>query len=162
LRLSYSPDAQTLLAILANNRLRLWKPDTRRMLQPQLDIACTLPLDDRQTLLSNKLFSHNRHDLAVPGTSHQIQLWTRTQKNLWQPEDTLTIPPESGASAGDKLRYIQLSSDGRALVRVTHRSFDIWLRVGRLTGSACSDRRNKAQRRVFARPFFSMATACSV
>jgi len=130
LALSYSPASLYLLGLLASGRVCLWELDAERKLQPRLDIACALPVDDKPALQSNILFSQDCRRLAIPCCAHKILFWEHSEKNGWLYAETAILPLQPDDPADDALRYIMLSVTGHALVRVCQQTVSLWQRRG--------------------------------
>ena len=133
LELAWSPDAHHLLALFDGGLACLWTLDVDCLPQLKLTTEFYLPSRSPRDLQSNVFFSQDSRWLALPCYGHQIRLWNRSSQKRWLLKETLNVPPEPGIVhpdplVDDRLRYILVSCDGSALVRVAGRALDIWQR----------------------------------
>ncbi|MCY4473618.1 MAG: F-box/WD40 repeat-containing protein [Kistimonas sp.] len=123
--ITYSPDGLYLVAVLSDLRVCLWQLDAQCRLQEQL----TLPdcLYDRDCLLGRQItFRHDGKQLAVSLSLRQVQLLDCDANGHWQYGPLLETPPAPDTPASDRLKTMQLSSNGRTLARQSHWRVDIW------------------------------------
>jgi len=123
--IAYSPDGHYLMAMLSDLRLCLWQLDTQYRLQEQLVLPGCLHNPD-YALGQQIAFRRDDKQLAVSLSLRQVQLLDCDANGRWQYGPLLETPPTPDTSTRDRIEQMQLSSNGRTLVRKTHWRIDIW------------------------------------
>ena len=123
--ITYSPDGHYLLAVLSDLQVYLWQLDTQCQLQEQLTLpGCRYNPDyllDKQVA-----FRRDAKQLAVSLSLRQVQLLDCDANGRWQYGPLLETPPTADTPASDRLKDMELLSNGRTLVRQTQYRIDIW------------------------------------
>ncbi|MCY4472910.1 MAG: F-box-like domain-containing protein [Kistimonas sp.] len=117
-------DGRLLVALYQDRQVALWTLNRQYSLENQLTLCNALPLPPRHRAMSALVsFRHDGAQLALAPTLHQIQLWDRKENGSWQPGEQLEAP----ISPDDPcLESLQLSNNGRTLLRTSTRQLDIW------------------------------------
>jgi len=120
----YSPDGSYLLT-LSPTQTALWKWGSEH--RPQLQLSASRYFGKNDGPFSRAAqFSQDGRQLAVLASSDSVQLWSMNNEECWHCQTTLTMPGGDITRAGDCVRYISLSSDGKTLAWVTNASVSLW------------------------------------
>ena len=123
--LFYSPDDRHLLGLLAGERACLWALDAGCRLYPCLDVPCSLSRVGRDPGVCCP-FSNNGQQLVLARSGHQIQFWHLQENGGWRAGERLDNRAAPAQGGSDKIRYLQLSGDGRTLACATSTRVTLW------------------------------------
>ncbi|MCY4472046.1 MAG: hypothetical protein OXC07_04395 [Kistimonas sp.] len=124
-QISFTPDNNLLLGLLADGTVCLWGLDARCQLQERLTVATGF---DPQAVRLDALrsFRGDGKQVAI-ALSHRIEFWNAQEDGHWQQGDLIEAPP---ARADEELRDMLLTDNGQTLVRLSTDRIHIWHRGG--------------------------------
>jgi len=124
--ISFTPDGNLLLGLLATGTVCLWGLDAQCKLQERLTISTGFS-PETERLAALRSFRGDYRQMAIALSRSQIQFYNAQEDGHWQKGDLIEGPP---ARADEELHDILLTDNGQTLVHLSTDRIHIWHRGG--------------------------------